>query len=65
MCPPTTQHATDYYVIEGQRYASYLYIRYLNRAMDPNAVTWINGLFRCACAACELLAPACMHPSTQ
>jgi hypothetical protein len=34
-------------VIEGQRYASYLYIRYLNRAMDPKAVTWVDGIFRC------------------
>lgn len=43
----SSRTSSDYYVIEGQRYASYLYIRYLNHAMDPKAVTWVDGLFRC------------------
>lgn len=36
----------SYYDIGGQRHDAYLYIRHLNRAMDPRAVTVLSGLLR-------------------
>jgi hypothetical protein len=33
-------------VISGERYDSFVYICYLNGAMDPAAVSWFTGLLR-------------------
>ena len=36
----------NYYVIDDNRYDSYLYILYVNGAVDPKSVGFLSGLFR-------------------
>lgn len=37
---------SDYYVIQDRRYNAFLYILYINGAIDPAKASWLLDLFR-------------------